>query len=424
MAFDRQRPAAPRFATADACPAPVLYVLPADAERDIGAAGLLAAEVAGLRHLGCPIVPFLLGHDTLDAEPELVAEARSAARRPAGGEAENPLRIAAGRPFGLVRAVRLAAQQRALPMREALALGARVAAAATRHGCRSIHATATDAAAIAALIGGRLAGLRVSVAATGRATGGATGRATGRKGPACAADLPLKLGAADLVVAPSREMAQALHRLAPQAKIHVVPRGLDAEWFRAGTKAPRNGRLLCMAPLIPRSGLEGLIVALALLPGAIRPVVDVIGAGPLLEPLRAEALEVGVSDHLRFLGARSRAWVAAEAPHYLGLVSPGVIAADDDHDPAPIAVLQAMALELPVLASALPGLREIVHPDAGHLVAPGQPEALAQGLRWLAIMPEEQRLRLGAAGRDRVLVDMTVAHRAAALERLLPRGRA
>jgi hypothetical protein len=403
MPFDALRPVRP-IDTAKG--RPLLYLLPSTAQAEAGAEGLLAAEVAGLRARGRQVVPMLLDPGAARREPELAAEADEAARH--APPLTSALGAALRHPLGQARAARLAMAQRGLGRGVAMELGAQVAAAARRFGCAGIHAAAADASATAALIGGRMAGLDVSVAAQGGEV------------YADPQDLALKLEGADTVVAACPDMAEDLLALAPRAHVRVVPRGLDAEWFRREPLAPRNGRLLCMAPLVPRSGLDVLIAALRLLPAGQRPIIDVIGAGPLLETLRAEALEAEVSDQLRFLGARGRRWVAEEGPAYLGLVAPGVVAPDGDRDPAPVAVLQAMALELPVLASGLMALRQIVQPDCGHLVPPGQPRPLAHGLRWLAVMPEEQRGRLGRLGRDRVLSGFTMADRASALDRLLP----
>jgi glycosyltransferase involved in cell wall biosynthesis len=360
----------------------LLYVLPMGSADLADAEGQLTAEIAGLNALGRRVVPFSLQ-----------------------GEAADPAAAArlARRPFGLARAMRLALRQRALPPAEALELGARVAEAARRHGCAGIHAPAADAAATAALVGARLAGVRASIAGRGREV------------YAEGADLALKLAEADVAVAACAEMAEDFKRLAPRARVRAVPGAVDADWFRPEAGATRNGRLLCLAPLLPRSGLSVLVEALAALPPEGRPVVDVIGAGPLLEQLRAEALERGVTDGLRFLGARGRRWIAQEGQHYLGLVEPGIVAPDGDRDPLPAAVLQAMALELPVVATSLMGVRELVQPDCGHLVPPGEAVPLARGLRWLGLMPEELRRRLGRAGRDRVLAGYTLSQRSAGL---------
>ena len=404
MPFD-----APRQHGADAATrqgASLLYVLSADASAGMEAEGLVSAEVAGLRSLGTRVVPFMLNDAAFRLDPALAGEAMTTVGTPSPG-----LSTTARSPIALARATRLAMAQRSLPAAQAMRMGARVAAAAREHGCSGIHAIASDDAATAALIGGRLAGMPVSIA--------------GRGGEvyAKADDLALKLRAADIAIAACAEMAEDFRSLAPRATVRAVDRGIDAEWFRPGPGLERNGRILCLSPLVPRSGISTMLAALAHLPKEFRPVVDIIGAGPLLEVLRAEALERGISDHARFLGTRGRRWVAEEGQRYLGLVAPGIVAPDGDRDPAPVAVLQAMALELPVLASAVMGLRQIVQPDSGHLVPPGEASPLARGLHWLSIMPEEHRRRLGRSGRDRILGGYTMADRAVALAQTLT-GRA
>ncbi|MGG5811922.1 glycosyltransferase family 4 protein [Falsiroseomonas sp. CW058] len=377
---------------------PVLYVLPAPGAEPPETEQATAAEMEGLRGLGRPVVAFRLGMPAADAPWRAAAHAAMRGGR-LGAMARNPL--------GLARATSFAMAQRAMPPRAALRLGARVAAAARLHGCGRVHAASTDAAATAALLGARMAGLPASIAATGRDV------------YADATDLPLKLRAADLVLAACTEMAQDLRDLAPRSRVRAVNRGVDTDLFRPEPGIERNGRLLCLAPLVPRSGVSTLLAALGELPPEQRPVVDVIGAGPLLEALRAEALERQVSDHVRFLGRRGRRWIAEEAQRYLGLVAPGVVAPDGDRDPAPVGVLQAMALELPVVASALMAMREVVQPDCGHLVPAGEATPLARGMRWLHAMPEDLRRRLGRAGRDRVLAGYTMVQRATRLAQAL-----
>ena len=376
---------------------PLLYLLPASTAHDTVEEGLLTAEVAALRRKGRVVISCAVTPGPMGDEPALAAET---------------IRIgllagATGNPLGLARAIGLALRQTTHRPRDALMLGRRIAATATRHGCGAVHVASADAAAIAGLIGGRLARLPVSLSPRAFDV------------YAAPRDMALKLAAAGLVLAPCRAIAEACQALAPRAMVRIVPQGIDATHHPAADRLPRNGRLLCLAPLLPRSGLEDVIGALVLLASAHRPVIDVIGAGPLLETLRDSALEAGISDHLRFLGARGPDWVTAEAPRYLGLVAPGIVAPDGDCDPQPMAVLRAMALRLPVLAAGLPGMCDLVQPDCGLLVTPATPSALAVGLQWLASLPEDQRNRLGEAGRNRVLLRFTIANRATALAAML-----
>lgn len=357
----------------------LLYVLPSGCAADAP----YAADIAALRAAGLRVVTM--------APAAWAGPSRQAAALPQGGVS------------GVLRAAWFAWRQRGVSRMAALAMGGRVAAEARQQRCGAIHAAAADASATAALIGGLLAGLPVTLAVQGCDVYVAP------------RDLALKIDAATAIAAPCRDLAEDLRRIAPRAPIAVVPRGVDPAWFAPAVGGVRIYRVLCLAPLRPQAGIEVLIAALAALPAALRPGVDVVGEGSLRAALEAEAAAAGVAGSLRFLGPRGRRWVAAQGPRYLGLVSPGIIAPDGDRDPAPEGVLQGMALGLPVVASRLMGLREMVTAECGHLVPPGDVAALATGLRWLSVMSEEHRRQLGRAARDRVLGHFTAAARARAL---------
>ena len=64
----------------------------------------------------------------------------------------------------------------------------------------------------------------------------------------------------------------------------------------------------------------------------------------------------------------------------------------------PVSLKEAMALELPVVATDEVGLPELVGPDRGRLVAPGDAEALAAALVELYELPADERVRMGRAG--------------------------
>lgn len=365
MPFDAM-PQGPAFP-----PAPLLYILPA--RRSRADDSLASAEIASLRRLGIPVVV-------------------ASSAIPGAVPSRNPL--------ALLRAGRFALAQQDMPAGLALRLGASVAAAFRQHGCGAIHVAAADEAATVALVGARIAGATLSMAV----------RERDEQAPADG--LARKLRAAGLALASGPAMAARLRGQAPRARIRAVPPAIEGVALAAAPPADRNGRLLCLAPMEEEAGLPRLLAALASLAPDQRPVVDFIGSGRLLDILRAEALELGVSDHARFLGARDDRWLAAEGPRYLGLATPTPGAADQG---AADQALQAMALRLPVVALAAPAVQDIVQPDCGHLVPAGDVQALGRALRWLAIMPEDHRRRLGEAGRDRVLGGHTMGARAAAL---------
>jgi colanic acid/amylovoran biosynthesis glycosyltransferase len=82
---------------------------------------------------------------------------------------------------------------------------------------------------------------------------------------------------------------------------------------------------------------------------------------------------------------------------------PCVVAADNDRDSMPVVVKEAMAMELPVVATNEVGLPELVDASCGRLVPPHDPAALARALDELLELPVEKRAALGRAGRARVV---------------------
>jgi glycosyltransferase involved in cell wall biosynthesis len=137
--------------------------------------------------------------------------------------------------------------------------------------------------------------------------------------------------------------------------------------------------------------------------------VDAVGGGELALHLTSLARDLGVSDSIRFLGPRPSGWIAEEGPRYLGFVAPYVITEDGDRDTGPLVVKEALAMGLPVLASALMGLKESVVPACGWLVPPGDVVALARGLARIASLPEPTRSLMGVAGRAHVQARFTLA---------------
>lgn len=85
-------------------------------------------------------------------------------------------------------------------------------------------------------------------------------------------------------------------------------------------------------------------------------------------------------------------------------------------DPFPLAMLDAMALGLPVIGARSGGIPEQVTPACGILVPPDDADALARAMAELLSASYERRAAMGAAGRERVRANFTVDHQAARLE--------
>jgi glycosyltransferase involved in cell wall biosynthesis len=209
--------------------------------------------------------------------------------------------------------------------------------------------------------------------------------------------------------------AAQLRELAPGAEVMLTYHGLDASRFAApqrtrgpdGSDPGRPVRLLGVARLVPKKGVEVLLEALAALPPEAHWRYEHIGDGPLRDALAAAAARLGLAERMTWRGALPQEGVIA-AYHAADLfVLASRIAADGDRDGLPNVLLEAGALELAVVASRTAGVSELVEDGLnGRLVPPDDPAALTAALAAL-IRDPAARLQLGRAGRRRVLEQFT-----------------
>ena len=221
-----------------------------------------------------------------------------------------------------------------------------------------------------------------------------------------------KILAARWVVTCSRMNHRHLRSLAPSADIELVYHSLDAERFPApAARAPgpdggdpeRPVTILCVARAVEKKGLDLLLAALALLPPELSWRLVHIGGGPLAGGLADLAGRLSIAQRVSWLGARTQDEVlqALRAADVFCLAAR--VARDGDRDGLPNVVMEAMSQELPVVATEIAAIPEVVAPGVtGLLVPPEQPEALARALAELIAAPETRRA-MGREGRRRVL---------------------
>jgi glycosyltransferase involved in cell wall biosynthesis len=174
-----------------------------------------------------------------------------------------------------------------------------------------------------------------------------------------------------------------------------------------GVAVAQQGRIKTMAPaqtapvigaacrLVPVKGLIHLIGAIALLREEFPLLrLEIAGEGPERRVIETEAEALGIRDSVKLMG-----WRRDLEPLFAGwdiFVLPSL------DEALGIVVLEAMAAAVPVVASAVGGLPEVVEEGCtGWLVPPAQPRALAERLRSLLVDPG-LRCAMGAAGRERV----------------------
>ena len=201
------------------------------------------------------------------------------------------------------------------------------------------------------------------------------------------------------------------YALAPE-RVRVVPNGVDLERFAVPARPPRATgpvTILCVARLIEQKGLVHLLDACRELERrGVDFVCDVVG-GPE-EPLyttyhlelKRRHRRLGLARRVRFAGAQPLAEVLERMRRADLFVLPCVIAADGSRDITPNALIEAMAMGLPVVSTAIGGVPEIVeHGVSGLVVPPADASALADALEALVRDPQRSAA-LGAAARLRV----------------------
>jgi glycosyltransferase involved in cell wall biosynthesis len=204
--------------------------------------------------------------------------------------------------------------------------------------------------------------------------------------------------AGDRSLAASRELAAVAESLAPGVRVEALANGVDTELFRRIAPSLRPGprrRILVPRRLFPKNGVEYLVRAMPYISARLDAEAVVVGDGPERERLEALARELGVQDRTLFLGAR---------PHHEmpGLLSAGDVAVFPSlMEATSVAALEAMACELPVAASRVGGLPEIVDDEVGALFEPGDPEALAAAVTRLLADPD--LAERGRRARERVV---------------------
>jgi glycosyltransferase involved in cell wall biosynthesis len=277
-------------------------------------------------------------------------------------------------------------------------------------GDQHLHVHFADTAALDALRLGRLLGLSFSLTAHAYDV---------FQRPR---NLREKLDRAALVAGESEYVTRHLRELVGEehaGKVHHVPAGVDAEHFRRDTPYPGGRTLVAVGRLIEKKGFAYLLEAAALL-AREQPLdaVHILGDGPLRQDLEWRAGELGIGQNVEFLGAGTHDDVRRLLERADVLAMPSIVAADGDRDSMPNVVYEALAMQVPVVASDEVGLPEVVAPGWGRLAPPADAAALAAAIAELLGRPAEERVAMGRAGREFVMRERSwqgVADRLAAL---------
>jgi glycosyltransferase involved in cell wall biosynthesis len=158
----------------------------------------------------------------------------------------------------------------------------------------------------------------------------------------------------------------------PGARARVVHNGVGAADFAPVTTDPRATDLVFVGELRMLKGVDVLVKAIGLLARDGHGVgATIVGDGPDRASFEAEAAAQHVEGSVHFTGA-----MPARKAFALGRL----LLVPSRAESLPYIVLEAAAAGLPLIASAVGGIAEILGPDAIDLVPPGDPAALARAI--------------------------------------------
>jgi glycosyltransferase involved in cell wall biosynthesis len=174
--------------------------------------------------------------------------------------------------------------------------------------------------------------------------------------------------------------------------------------FRPVPEIKRNDkRLIFVGRLVEKKGVSVLLEAMA---QVIKTVPDaellIVGDGPLRNKLEQKAKELGLGDHVQFLGS---------VPHHqlpelyssAGIaVVPSIIDSSGDQEGLGLVIVEAIGCGCAVIASNLEAIRDIVNKETGLLAKPADSLDLAENIKKLLIDRKIQE-QLSVDGRKRVM---------------------
>jgi len=206
---------------------------------------------------------------------------------------------------------------------------------------------------------------------------------------------------ADRVIAPSDFVAQRLRTQGVQRPIEVVPTGVDLDRFRPGDRASarrslgldtQDRVLLYVGRLDREKNLEFLLDAVARVK-ASRIRLLLVGRGTQTAALRRVAITMGLGSRVEFRGGSTPAGL----PAYYHAADALVFASTSETQG--LAVLEAMACGLPVVAVRASGIEEIVTDGVSGLLMPEDAAALAGAVDQL-LADDHLGAKLGIGGRE------------------------
>lgn len=193
---------------------------------------------------------------------------------------------------------------------------------------------------------------------------------------------------------------------APPERTLVHRMGVDTSRFTEKARTLQPGeplRFIGVGRMVEKKGFDDALAAFASMRADAPPAtLTLIGEGPLRRGFQAQAARLGLGEAVRFTGLLPHTRVAEELARAHVFVLPSRTAKSGDMEGIPVALMEAMAQGMPVLATRHSGTPELVEHDvSGLLCDEGDRAALAANMSAIARAPERWAA-MGAAGAAKV----------------------
>lgn len=180
-------------------------------------------------------------------------------------------------------------------------------------------------------------------------------------------------------------------------KLKLVRCGVDTRKFAPRTPTAEKRSVITigfLGRLVEKKGVDLLISAIHLLINKGVPVrLQIMGNGPLESTLRAQVEALGLNEYVTFGGALPHHQVSSWFEHVDYFAFPGKVDSNGDMDGIPVVLMEAMMRGVPVVATRVSGIPELVRSnETGYLASP-DPEELAHTILTALSEPEEEKTR-------------------------------
>lgn len=263
------------------------------------------------------------------------------------------------------------------------------------YSCDQIHAHFIDRAATVALVAARL--MKVPYSVTAHANDIYVNPIL----------LPEKLAEARFVATCT---GYNEHHLAQQGeglfnhKLNCIYHGLEASKYRPTAFLPPGKKLLlAVGQLKEKKGFSYLLMACQrLMAKGYEFECQIVGEGPLRKTLEAQIRRLSLDKTVTLCGALPHSEVISKYRQASIFTLPAILSADGDRDGIPNVILEAMAMQLPIVSTQHSGIPEVIKDGInGFLVPPADDAALANALASLLDDPGKRR-QMGLKGRQTV----------------------